>query len=128
MDDYEEKRNNTDGHSSFPFGWATLSAISSRGYDGILEAQVFGEIGDALRHIQESMKMIFIGQDLRKYARFKRLVPPRMRTASGEYVWIDMPNLSNARAITREDAQFYLDFVIDTAIRLQEFDYEEAHS
>ncbi len=77
--------------------------------------------------MRESMEMIFIGQELRRHARFKWLTPPIRRTlgnANPRAEGMSRSQTHGGTTTTEEDVRFCLDFVIDTARRMQEFEDE----
>ena len=67
--------------------------------------------------MQTTIKIISFGFDYRKFSKFQSLTPTVVLT--GDRVHVSEPS-SQA---TLEDCRFCLDYVIECAIRLQDFDY-----
>lgn len=88
------------------------------------EHQALRETAEAVRRLQTQMKVIVLGLDYRRYSRFLRLVPT--------VVWISAgtPQLQRAELVrnnpTLEECSFCFDFVIDSALRLQEAEFGPA--
>jgi hypothetical protein len=126
--DYEKKKRNVYGRSPFYFG-ESFSFLSSsmmdigRGFSADRSARKLGEfidkVGKSIESVAAAIKVLALGIDYRKYSRFKMLGPSIFRTASGELVV--QPRSISA---TDMDAQFCVDFVIESALRLRDFDYE----
>lgn len=70
--------------------------------------------------MQEALKIISLGLDFRRYVKFDYLTPFVSQAASGKYV-IDIDSRNSP--ITIEDCEFCINFVIDSALKLQEFDF-----
>jgi len=88
--------------------------------------QKLGEFVDTVREslesIQNAIRILAMGIEYPKYSRFALISPHMYRSSNGEYeiVRLQMDEMK----ITPDDAQFCIDFVIESALRLQEFDYE----
>lgn len=125
IDDYESRKEDDIGRSPFFFGKSVnfMSAF----FMGI-EGQL-GEFVDAVKEsvesLQKAVKILSLGLDYRRYARFRLLTPVVRRAMSGEYV-IQRVQHGSQGTPTEEDVQFCLDFVVESAIILQEFDFEVA--
>jgi hypothetical protein len=90
------------------------------------EEQNFAEFVDRVKESIEAMqgaiKTIALGIDYRKYARFKRLTPALLRTMDGK--WHVQRFASKAdNLLSPDEARFCIDFVIESALALAEFDY-----
>jgi hypothetical protein len=74
---------------------------------------------EAIRALQGAVRILSLGLDYRRYVRFQVLTPK---------VWRSINQQLNVDAappgITSDDVQFCFDFVIEAALRLQEFDFE----
>jgi hypothetical protein len=71
--------------------------------------------------MSDAVTIIGFGIDYRKYAKFMMIAPSVSFTGDGSVHYGGNKNLSN---ITVEEFQFCHDFVIDTAVRLQEFEID----
>jgi hypothetical protein len=72
-----------------------------------------------LREIQQGLKLLIFKFDYRKYLKFKYLTPEEFPT-DGNPIWYK----EDKKTFTSEGAEFCIDFVIECAIQLQEFDFE----
>jgi len=116
IDDYEMRKTDKFGRSPFFFG----EKVSP-----IMEFPIglsFEEMERALKPLQDAVKILSLGLDYRKYARFHVLTPVVIRFIGGKYS-IQRIEIGRKISPTNEDVQFCIDFVIESAITLQEFDY-----
>lgn len=74
---------------------------------------------ESLKALDASMMLIGLGIDLRKYGKFKALVPAIAYFISGPRTVHDRDGLNREQA----DFDFCRDFIISTALHLAEFDY-----
>ena len=74
----------------------------------------------SINSIQESLKILSLGMDFRRYVKFDYITPFVTQVLSGKYVF-DIDPRQNPPTI--EDCEFCLNFVIDSALKLQEFDF-----
>jgi hypothetical protein len=111
--DFENDNLASNGRSIFNFGreYRLGDDFSSRNMD-ILKENV-----SILRNIVE---ILALGIDTKKFAKFRSLTPIVNIYASGDYYTHPNPFLPKF-AITQADNQFCVDFVIESAIKLQEF-------
>jgi hypothetical protein len=77
---------------------------------------------DSISFMQRIVRILSLGMDYRKYAKFERLTP-LVDLPSGEAPDITWANIVKPDKIPGEDAQFCIDFVIESAIKLQDYDY-----
>jgi hypothetical protein len=121
MTDFEERRRN----ESFPFERSSFDGFSAREFNwSRKQEETMEEVIRSIQKIREYIKFMLIGQDLRQYRRFKRLIPHYSKTNAGQFLF-DSPSVNrDIDQRTREDARFCLNFVIDLARRMQEFDHE----
>ena len=126
IDDYENRKKDEFGRSPFFFG-KSMAFLSSF-HMGIPHrdklADFVDHVKESIEAIQESVKVLSLGLDYRRYARFHLLTPIVLRLWAGEGKM--NYNLSRISRIipAKEDAQYCIDFVIESAVELQEFDFE----
>jgi len=74
-----------------------------------------GKVEKSLKANREAMKLINMGIDYERYSKFNSLIPTIHQTVSGKYtiIW----TRSN---LMIEEAVFCVNFVIETAINLQQ--------
>lgn len=125
LDEYEDKKVGPFGKSLFDFN-SSMSSLHhlSTGSDDLLGIGKFVEITkEAIVSMGNALKIISLGIDYKKYAKFRLLTPERVRIEAGpdRYYNTQGQNLDN---IKRDDVNFCIDFVIETALTIQEFDFE----
>lgn len=126
IDDYENRKKDEFGRSPFFFG-KSMTFLSSF-HMGIPHrdklADFVDHVKESIEAIQESVKVLSLGLDYRRYARFHLLTPVVLRLWAGE----GKMNYSLSRISkivpTKEDAQYCIDFVVESAVTLQAFDFE----
>ena len=115
----DTRSSSDDGDSSpFAFGAPLRHAFF---FGGVVKADrelesFLASTAEAVTAIQQSLRILGRGLDFRKYVRFKRLTPMVVHFMDGSH------KLLGARAISKVDAQFCVDFTIECALRLQELD------
>lgn len=81
----------------------------------------FKEITDTTNKLRDLLKITGYGIDYRQYSVFKYLIPKYYKDSNNEY--IILPS-SKCIKMTLENCQFCIDFVIESAIILQKFDFD----
>jgi hypothetical protein len=77
-------------------------------------------VDKSIEPLKKAMRIISLGLDYRRYVKFHQLTPEILRLlGDGSYIKTEPP--ANR---TKEDCQFCHDFVIDSTIRLQDFDLD----
>lgn len=119
--DYERRKTTQYGTSPFFFGKSLT--FNNSFHMGIKEqnlSEFIDKVKESIESMQEAIKILSFGFDYRKYTKFTLLTPHVFQVISGDY------KLSqNARKPERskEDCNFCLDFIIECAIKLNQFDY-----
>jgi hypothetical protein len=121
-DDYESRKRDKWGDSPF--------SVGPRKYFSGFVMGIRGELGDfidwareSLGSIQEIVKIIGFGIDYKKYARFKLLTPYVIPLIGGTYS-IQRKDRGSFGNPSVDDVKFCIDFVVESALTLQEFDFE----
>jgi len=119
IEDYEETKKEWYGKSPFFFGnsMTFLSSFSIRPDDKKL-SQFIDKVSESIKSMQTAMKILSLGIDYRKFARFDGLTPIYIRTMVGHQI----QNLAKLK-ITSEQVRWCFDFVIESCVVLQNFDY-----
>lgn len=130
---YEEKATG-DYRSPFFFGdnfsFHNSFFMGLNGNDSLEEFRKIGEFvdkaGEAIEQIQSAIKMISLGIDYRKYVKFNYLTPHATLLRNGEVV-CEMHMSKIKDSYSDEELEFLVNFVIESALKLQEFeiDYEQ---
>lgn len=127
--DYEDRKGARFHRSPFFFGreMTFLSSFFMGLKRGSLSRQerklsdFIDNVKESIEAMQEAIKMLALGIDYRKYSLFKQLTPNVRRVLSGDWV-VDRMFKENEMP-SHEDAKFCIDFVIESALALAEFDY-----
>lgn len=120
IDDYEDGKRDAFGHS--PFSFANLWRFSTRKKNLEDVESHFDEVDGAIAKLQESVKILALGLDYRKYIKFQLLTTRAiLRIPGGDYDIQRMERVVDK--LTEEDIQSCIDFVVESAITLQEFDF-----
>jgi len=126
IDDYESRKRGRFGRSPFFFG-QSLSFLSSF-HMGVDRNQI-GKLADFVDKIKESVealqvavKILSLGVDYRRYVKFRLLTPHIDRALAGNYL-ISRGNWGEKGVPSVAEVQFCIDFVIESAVILQEFDF-----
>lgn len=130
IDNYEDKIIEQYGRNPFLFG-RSMTFMSSffmglkRAESSNVErklADFVDTVKESLENIQKTVKILSLGIDYQKYAKFQLFTPQVVRTASGKYHIEKLP--WGSRGIpTIEDVYFCIDFVIESAISIQKINF-----
>jgi hypothetical protein len=126
LSDYERRKSGAWGQSPFRFG----ESFSFSGFD-LSElrrthertSRLVEKLVKSVENLQEAMKIVALGIDYRRYARFQLLAPYIAQTMDGKY-HITRTQSAASHPPTAEDARFAIEFVIEAAIRILDFDYD----
>lgn len=127
IDDYEDKKKDEFGRSPFFLGDVCSPVLTSDNDDMSDIESCLDDIADVIDSLQDAVKILSLGLDYRRYARFKFLTPKVVRRLSEKKEKIYLTAKSRRtkkRKPSVEDVRFCIDFVIESAIVLQEFDFE----
>jgi hypothetical protein len=122
IEDYESRKASRYGSSPFFFGESL--ALHNSFFMGIREGKMkefIDIVKDSIESMQKAMKILSLGLDYRQYVKFRLLVPQISRPLGSRDDYFITP--SSQRHIA-EECHFCYDFVIDSAIRIQDFDFD----
>lgn len=97
------------------------------GHDEKSGARWFRDVSETTNRIREVLKITALGIDYRKYAFFEYITPEtNVYWSNGccEYHSIPKDYYESKINLRASDCRFCIDFVIDSALKLQEFDYD----
>ena len=86
----------------------------------------FEQVTKTSNAVRDILKISALGIDYRKYALFDFITPKVLQTCNidgGKYVAEDLEHFEMTKSIKPEDCRFCIDFVIDSALKLQEFQF-----
>lgn len=113
-------------YSSFRFGGEVDSmrfddGTATIGGAKVPNARILRKTIDAVDSIQDAMQVMALDLDYRKYAKFDTLTPVMHQIPGGEpnFQWVDRPD-----TLTDEDVEYCKEFVIESALKLQDFQFE----
>jgi hypothetical protein len=122
IDDYENRKRTRFGRSPFFFGESlTFESSFIMGIRDHKFAGFVDKVRDSLEAMQSAMKILSLGLDYRRYVKFRLLTPHLIKVPYGDY-HISRGRQDEPRSI--EECHFCYDFVIESAIHLQDFDFE----
>lgn len=123
IDDYEKRKRDEFGRSPFFFG-KRMEFLDSffMGLRGKL-GDFVDRTKESIEAIQDVVKILSMSIDYRRYARFRLLTPYIERYVGGKLEAVRM-NRGSRGTPTVEDVDFCINFVIESALALQEFDFE----
>jgi len=127
IDDYENTKKDQFGRSPFFFG-GDMTFLDSLSLD-IPSTSRLAEFVDTVKEsigaMQDSVKILSLGLDYRKYARFRLLTPDILRIPAGSRkTRYKVQRFRREVEVLPEDVEFCINFVIESAIALREFDFE----
>src|SRR5690606_34923321 len=125
---YESSKSIYYGSSPFYFGKdMTFLSASSIGIGHDRDDSVGRKLGNfvdtiknSMTEIQKAVKIMSFGIDYKKYAKFKLLTPNVKRTIEGKHI----VELWGKKKWTKENCQYCIDFVLESSLKLQEFDFD----
>ncbi len=113
---YEGSKQSGFGKSVFHFGMRDPHSVHFN-----VDNDIIKYVNKSIEPLQKAVKILGLGLDLRRYVKFSLLTPEVFRTYGGVYLEFAFEPPSGR---TKEHCQFCYDFVIDSAIRIQEFDFD----
>lgn len=122
--DYESSKISRFGESPFFFGknMAFLdSFFMKKELTGSKMEEFVDKVKESIESMQKVVKILAFGLDYKKYIKFRLLIPE-----SKWYIGSEIPkvSLSQDAKISKEDFNFCINFLIECALKLQEFDFE----
>jgi hypothetical protein len=122
IDDYENRKRTTFGASPFSFG-ESFDFLNSffMGIKGGDFARFVDKVGDSIEALQDAVRLLSLGLDYRRFAKFRLSTPPVRKIVGGGYT---IGRIAREKPATNDECGFCYDFVIESALRLQEFDFE----
>ncbi|MBN2330242.1 MAG: hypothetical protein JXC85_00330 [Candidatus Aenigmarchaeota archaeon] len=123
--DYEKTKKNRFGESPFFFGkdMTFLSSFSLNIDRSNKLSEFVDNVKGSIESIRRAVKILSFGIDYRKYVRFSILTPNTI-SIPGRDEPVITPKIRKDVSISKEDFEYCFNFVIESAIKLQEFDFE----
>jgi len=122
LDDYADRKRTSRGATAFSFGprrFDPFARLEIQKISPKLDTQIKA-ITDALGQMQRALRILAVGLDYRRYARFDMLVPDILHFATGRREVRPIPGLH----LGDEEYQFCKLFVIEAALHLAEMDFD----
>jgi hypothetical protein len=128
--DYEKSKKDKFGDSPFFFGQDLtfqdsfyIDFLQLAAGDDFKQQMVdfVDKVKQSIESIQQAIKILSLGIEYRRYTRFKLLTPAVHYYGAGSECQIR--RFRDEKSLRKEDAQFCIDFVLESALKLQEFDY-----
>lgn len=126
VSEYEESKYSRYRDSPFYFG-RSMTFLSSlhMGLDHSDRKirEFVDTVKESIEALQDAVKLLSLGLDYRKYSKFQMLTPHVFRYIGSEPDQFSVQMRMGQNAATLDEVRFCQDFVIECALRLQEFDY-----
>lgn len=118
---YEENKRGNHRNSPFFFGkdMSFNSSFFMRIEDRKM-SEFVDKVRDSLEAMQKAIKIMSLGIDYKKFVKFNLLTPSIIRTMGGKHI----AQVFGDKKWTKENCQYCIDFVIDSSLKLQEFDFD----
>lgn len=102
-------------------GWP-LSLVQDFNSFWEFKIREFDQIKESLNEIQNALKIIGFGIDYKRYIKFKILMPHVFHSMAGPQImkW----GTGRNKKWSKENCEYCIDFVIESCLKLQEFDFE----
>lgn len=85
----------------------------------------YKQVTETINRIRDTLKITALGIDYRKYTCFDAITPSvGLCWKDDNWEYESWPKLNRERPIKKESCKFCIDFVIDSALKLQNFDYD----
>ena len=126
VDDYRDRKSDSCGGSVFDFSRSRLRYCGPSVVDDPSGfARFLQDQAKLVDKLHEAVDLLCLGIDYRKYAELRMLTPYVMRMADGHYETGSIRYPSGfTPVITRDTVQECIDFVVETALGLQQQDYD----
>jgi len=124
IQDYEDSK--IDRFHGSPFFFGKSKPLSSFHLGSLSQSVEFKDFIDkmteSIKAIQNAIKILSFGLDYRKYVRYKSIV------SSVEVLISDGGQVASYKhgevKLSKEDLEFCINFIVESALKLQEFDFE----
>ena len=120
IDEYEDRKRTEFGRSPFFFG-DSLTFVGSSFIGDSWVKMIPDEIINTLEALQKTVKILSLGIDYRRHSKFRLLTPSVMPLGEEKY---HILRIDRKKELTEEVITFCINFVIESAMVLQDFDYE----
>lgn len=122
INSYEKSKTNFFSNSPYFFGkdFTFLSSFHIGVKENKKMAEFVDKVKGSLDGIQKAVKVLSLGIDYKRYVKFQLLTPKVTRTVGGKYY----SEMIGNKILNNSNCQFCIDFVLDSAIKLQEFDFD----
>lgn len=121
--DYEQSKRNFFGKSPFHFGkkMTFLSAFHMKLKNDKQMNKFVDAVKESIEAIQETVKILAFGFDYKKYVKFRLIIPESRWFMGGDIPKVSLPEDAK---ISQNDFDFCISYLIECALKLQEFDFE----
>ena len=124
ISDYEESKKDELNRSPFFFG-EPMTNLKSFYLGGIINEdrkikKFVDKVSKSIEEIQKAIKILSFGIDYKKYAKFQSIVPYVVFSINNEPIFY----VREGMTLSKEDLEFCINFMVESALKLQEFDFE----
>jgi len=121
----EYKRSKSKKHYNSPFEITESLSFNNSSLgnnetpiDNQLE-KLFDKVNDNFKYISNAIEVLSLGINYKKYLKFRILTPQYNRQSNGTYTFYGETKVN----LNKETCEFMFDFVLESALILQEFDF-----
>jgi hypothetical protein len=121
LNTYEKSKLNTFRHSPFFIGKSlNFNKSFHREYVDKKMEDFFINVKESIEEMQKAIKIISFGIDYKRFVKFKTLTPNIIKSTDG----ILIGGSRFKKKWTKENCQYCIDFVLESSLKLQEFDFD----
>lgn len=120
LDEYQEDKQHHQYDSPFKFA-ESFSFLSSFNMDlkDRKMSEFVDKVGKSIENISDAIKILSFGIDYKQYIKFQILTPRITKTMGGKRVL----EVYRKKKWSSDNCQYCIDFVLESAMNLQQFDY-----
>lgn len=121
--DYEESKKDRFHGSPFFFGESIKSLSISSTIPSLGDLKIkdfFDRITKSIEAIQKATKILSFGIDYKKYIKFRSIAPTVRFSIAGTPIFSTHKEI----ALSKEDLDFCINFIVESSLKLQDFDFE----
>ncbi|MBR9847575.1 MAG: hypothetical protein GYB35_16400 [Algicola sp.] len=121
LNSYEENKIGNNRYSPFFFGKdLSFNSAFFMGIEDTKMSEFIDNVKDSLESMQKAIKIMSLGIDYKKFVKFDLLTPNVIHTMGGTRI----SQIYGEKKWTKENCQYCIDFVVDSTLKVQEFDFD----
>lgn len=121
LNTYENSKRNIFSNSPFFIGKSlNFNKSFHREFVDKKMEDFFNNVKESIEEMQKAIKIISFGIDYKRFVKFKTLTPNIIKTMDENRIG----SLRFKKKWTKENCQYCIDFVLESSLKLQEFDFD----